>query len=214
MKCLIINFNRVTLPKNLADWCFSHGLEPIFIDNNSDYPPLLEYYKECPYTVIYMDKNYSYLVVWTQRLLDKLGITGHYIVTDPDMDLSGIPDDFLSVMEEGLSRYPQYDKCGLSLEVNDIPSQGTRDWEMQFWQTPLDPQYFKAAVDTTFALYKVRHASWSGIRTNRPYTARHIPWYYDLLPELPEDEMYYYRTQLQEIRAHSDMLEWRKGLTW
>jgi hypothetical protein len=212
MKCLIIVYNRLTLPVNMANWCSEHGLEPIFIDNASDYPPLLQYYNDTPYQVVRMDKNYSYLVVWTQKLLDKLGIKGNYIVTDPDLDLSGVPDDFLSVLEEGLRRYPRFDKCGFSLEINDLPPVSAAMWEMQFWQNPLDSQYFNAAVDTTFALYKVRHATWSGIRTNRPYVAKHIPWYYDQLPELPEDELYYYRTQLPEIRAHSNVLDGRKEL--
>jgi len=210
MKCLIINYNRIQLPRTIAEWCSNHGLEPIFIDNNSDYPPLLEYYATCPYRVVRMDKNYSYLVVWEQRLLDKLSITGNYIVTDPDLDLSGIPDDFLSVLEEGLRRYPQYDKCGFSLEINDLPSVSAAVWEMQFWQEPLDSMYFDAAIDTTFALYKVRRPSWSGIRTNRPYTAKHIPWYYNEVKDLPEDEQYYYKTQLPEIGNHSNVIGSKK----
>lgn len=189
----------------MADWCFSHGLEPIFIDNNSDYPPLLEYYKTSPYQVVRMDSNYGYLVVWQQQILEKLGIADQYIVTDPDLDLSGIPDDFLSVLEEGLRRYPQFDKCGFSLEINNIKNQGTIDWEMQFWQKPLDPLYFDAAIDTTFALYKVRHPSWSGIRTNRPYTAIHVPWNFSDLSELPDDEKYYFNKQDENTKSHSHL---------
>jgi hypothetical protein len=44
MKVLIINYNRLLLPSKLADWVFKRGCEPIFIDNNSDYKPLLNYY--------------------------------------------------------------------------------------------------------------------------------------------------------------------------
>jgi hypothetical protein len=32
------------------------------------------------------------------------------------------------------------------------------------------------------------------IRTNRPYTAKHIPWYYENLRDLPEDEQHYFQT--------------------
>ena len=46
MKVLIINFNRLLLPVKLAEFCANRGLSPVFIDNNSDYPPLLEYYKQ------------------------------------------------------------------------------------------------------------------------------------------------------------------------
>lgn len=213
MKVLIINFNRLTLPMNLANWIGLRGCEPIFIDNNSTYPPLLEYYNKCPYMVMHMNKNYGHTVVWNQEttILQRLGITGNYIVTDPDLDLTGIPDDFISVLEEGLKRHPQFDKCGFSLEINDLPNQVTIDWEMRYWQNPLDSMYFAADIDTTFALYKVNRITLSGIRTNRPYTARHIPWYYDNYDKLPEDELYYYHTQSADIRAHSNILDRKPG---
>lgn len=196
MKALIILYNRLDLPRKMADFLFLHGISPVFIDNNSDYPPLLEYYKTTKYEVIRMDKNYGYQVVWQQGILSRLNITGNYIVTDPDLDLSGIPDDFLSILEEGLRRYPQYDKCGFSLEINDIaPTEfSPAVYEKQFWQHPLDEMYFQAPIDTTFALYKVPYHSFNALRTNRPYTCRHMPWYYFDFEDMPEDEQYYFRT--------------------
>lgn len=204
MKVLIINYNRITLPIQLSHWCFNNNLDPVIIDNNSDYIPLLEYYSQrCPFQVIRMDQNYGAHVVWKQGLLKQLGITGKYIVTDPDLDLSNIPADFLSVLEEGLRRYPQFDKCGFSLEIQGIKNQGTIDWETPFWQHPLDSMYFNAAVDTTFALYKTPLFSYKGIRTNRPYVATHIPWNYDHIKDLPEDERYYYQTQNEDTASHT-----------
>lgn len=199
MKALIIVFNRLQLPIKLATWLFNRGVEPVFIDNNSDYPPLMEYYhNRCPYKVMHMNKNYGHTVVWNPEttIFQRLGITGPYIVTDPDLDLSGIPDDFLSVLEEGLKKYPQFDKCGFSLEINDCPDTGfgPADWEKQFWQKPLDEMYFDAAIDTTFALYKTPTFSFNSIRTNRPYTCRHMPWYYSNFEDMPKDEQYYFRT--------------------
>ena len=196
MKALIIVFNRLELPKKMAEFLSAHGISPVFVDNNSDYPPLLEYYKTTPFQVIRMDQNYGYKVVWEQGILDRLGIIGTYIVTDPDLDLSGIPDDFLSVLQAGLNRYPQFDKCGFSLEINDLPPTDfcPADYEKQFWQRPLDDMYFEAAIDTTFALYKVPHHSFKALRTNRPYTAKHLPWYYFDFEDMPKDEQYYFRT--------------------
>jgi len=205
MKILIINFNRITLPSQMADWLSERGCEPIFVDNNSDYAPLLEYYYKCPYTVVRMGKNYGHQVVWQQGLLDKLRIGSEYIVTDPDLDLSKIPNDFLPVLKEGLRRYPQFSKCGFSLEINDIPHQCTINWETKFWKQPLDEQYFDAIIDTTFALYKTKEFSYSAIRTNRPYIARHVPWYYTWVKDLPEDEQYYYNTQSADIAEHSQV---------
>jgi hypothetical protein len=180
----------------MALWLSLRDIEPVFIDNNSDYLPLLEYYERTPFKVVRMDKNYGYKVVWEQDILKKLGITGNYIVTDPDLNLSGIPDNFLSVLEEGLRRYPQFDKCGFSLEINDLPPTDfcPANYEKQFWQYPLDNMYFKAAIDTTFAIYKVPYHSFNAIRTNRPYTARHMPWYYFDFEDMPVDERYYFAT--------------------
>ena len=196
MKCFIITYNRLNLPVNMAGFLSDHGIDPVFVDNNSDYKPLLEYYRTTPFEVVRMRENYGYKVVWEQNLLERLGITGNYIVTDPDLDLSGIPDDFLSVLEQGLIKYPQYDKCGFSLEINDLPPTDfcPANYEKQFWQRPLDDMYFKAAIDTTFALYKTSFHSYNAIRTNRPYCCRHMPWYYFKFEDMPVDEQYYFRT--------------------
>lgn len=199
MKVLIINYNRLILPVALADWLYQNGLDPVFIDNSSDYKPLLEYYRHCSYEVVQMNKNYGKSVVWDQGILERLNITGDYIVTDPDLDLSSIPKDFMTVLRIGLTRYPQFDKCGFSLEINDITDQGIyyqgltiKRWEHQFWVNPMDSQYFNASIDTTFALYKTSKFSLNALRTNRPYTARHVPWYYDQFKS--EDEEYYCQT--------------------
>lgn len=202
MKVLIINRNRLTLPVKLADWCAARGLEPWFIDNASDYPPLLEYYANSPYPVLRLLENYGHTVPWMfdGRVLDMCGVNGPYIVTDPDIDFAGVPDDFLSVMEEGLNRHKQFDKCALSLEIEDLPDSNEgrfiRKHEAKYWLNPLDDKYYQADTDTTFAMYRegVRHYSHSAIRTMRPYTARHVPWYYTDFNSLPEDEQYYFRT--------------------
>lgn len=203
MFVFIINYNRLTLPSKLADWCVAHNLIPLFVDNNSDYPPLLEYYYKCPHMVLRLQENYGHTIIWnkTINLLDILKIKGRYIVTDSDLDLEGIPDDFLEVLNTGLDKYPQFNKCGFSLEINDLPDTPEGNLirtkvEARYWTKVLDPLYYNAPVDTTFALYRegVNCYFHPAIRTNRPYTARHIPWYYYHLSELPEDEQYYYKT--------------------
>jgi hypothetical protein len=203
MKALIINYNRLTLPRLIAEWCVEHGLTPVFVDNNSDYPPLMDFYHHAPFMVMHLNKNYGHTAVWLPEctVLERLGILDEpYIVTDSDLDLSGVPADFLKVMQAGLNKYPKYDKCGLSLEVNDLPDTPEGRFipqcEGRYWQRPLDEVYFDAPTDTTFALYKagVREYNHNAIRVNRPYTAKHVPWYYDDLSKLPEDEQYYFKT--------------------
>ena len=201
MKVFIINYNRVTLAKNLADWCAANKLVPVIIDNNSDYKPLLDYYNGCPYEVIRMPKNYGHTVMWNPETKLLNDVNERYIVTDSDLDLSAVPSGFLRVMHYGLDKYPQFPKCGLSLEINDLPDlpkthRVKNECEAQYWQTPLDPIYFNAPVDTTFAMYRegVKHYTLEAIRTNRPYTARHVPWYYTDFEKLPDDEKNYFRT--------------------
>jgi hypothetical protein len=200
-KVLIINYNRLTLPKNMAEWVVAHGCDPVFIDNASDYPPLLEYYKNSPFKVIRMSRNHGHTVIWKIRnIIRALNITDRFIMTDPDLDLSGIPGDFLSVLNNGLDKYAGFDKCALSLEIEDLPdtAEGNfiREHEAEYWTKPLDEDYFYADTDTTFALYRWPLGAYghSAIRTNRPYTAKHVPWYYRNLRDIPEDEKYYFKS--------------------
>lgn len=214
MKVLIINRNRLTLPVKLADWCAAHGLEPWFIDNASDYAPLLDYYAHTPHRVLRLAENYGHTVPWLHggQLLDQCGITGRYIVTDPDLDLAGVPADFLQIMESGLAVYNHVDKCALSLEIADLPDSPEgrfiRKHEAKYWQAPLDANFYQADTDTTFALYRegVRHYSHSAIRTARPYTARHLPWYYTDFSALPPDEQYYFRTANESSSGKARLL--------
>jgi len=198
MKCFIINYNRLTLMKNMADYLHDAGLEVYIIDNNSTYEPLLDYYKTTKYNVIRMNDNYEYKVFWTQDIYNKLNMNERYILTDSDLDLSNIPNDFLQILEDGLNKYPQFDKCGFSLKIDDLPDTDIhneiRDWEHRNWKKQLDEMYYDAEIDTTFALYKVNKHSYNGIRTNVPYSAKHIPWYYTNNDDLPEDEKYYFNS--------------------
>jgi hypothetical protein len=203
MNVLLINYNRLLLPQKLTDWCTEHNYRPIIIDNNSDYPPLLEYYENCPHEVIRLKTNYGSEVIWRAGILNLLKIQSDYIVTDPDLDLSGVPDDLLQVLQQGLLRYPNIGKCGLSLKIDDLPdtklSREVMELEKRYWTNSLDDLYFDAPVDTTFALYRfgVSHERadlFNSIRTKPPYTARHVPWYYTDINTLSEDEQYYFQS--------------------
>ena len=203
MKVLIINFNRLTLPAALADWVAARGCEPVFIDNNSDYPPLLDYYHNCKYLVMHMNHNHGHRVVWQPEatVLQRLGLLNEqYIVTDPDLDLAGIPADWLAILAAGLTMYPQVDKCGFGLRLDDLPqsTEGNfiRQHEAKYWDEPLGAMFFNAPIDTTFALYRagVQKYSYTAIRSGLPYAARHVPWYYTSFDKLPADEQYYFKT--------------------
>lgn len=202
-KALIINYNRITLTARTAQWCAEHGLEPIIIDNNSNYKPLLDWYDHCEYHILRLPSNFGHTVLWQYPVLKTLKMNERFIYTDPDLDYSGVPDDFLEVFNIGLDKYPGYSKCGFSLEINDLPDDEEGNFirtgpEAPYWERPLDDMYFHADTDTTFALYRwpIGVYGHSALRTNRPYTVRHLPWYYRSLDGLPEDEINYYKTAL------------------
>ena len=195
----IINYNRLTLPRRMADYLSEcDGIRPIIIDNGSDYPPLLEYYESTKHEVVKLGANYGCTVVWHPEsgVSERFGLRtiGRYIVTDPDLDLSRIPKDFLRLLNGGLDKYKWAAKAGFSLEINDIPEGFLKEeimkWEADKWISPLDTQFYSAYIDTTFCLCRGFVHDFPAVRTNRPYTARHVPWYYT--PDnIPDDEKYY-----------------------
>lgn len=222
----IINFNRLASLRGMVDYFRDvPGTRTVIIDNRSTYPPLLRWYhRECPCQVVYLDANHGHHSPWTQgivgprdRHLSEWG-SDWYIVTDPDLDLSGVPKDFISVMLGGFPLWdsvraspallamldrcngvvlPDLVKVGLSLENADLPSAlEERLGQARFWARPLG-DYFLALVDTTLAVYpaiadplKAMRAD-PALRTNRPYTARHIPWYIDVRNLSEEDAWYF-----------------------
>lgn len=201
MKCIVLNYNLLTLLQNTCEWCASHGLDVIIVDNASDYEPLLEWYKTCPYKVLRMDKNYGHRVVWEQWLFKQLGISADdlFILTDPDLEYTNIPDDFLEVMQEGFRRYPKVQKVGFSLEIDDLPDTelGKQAYkhELRFWQSPLDDLFYEAEIDTTFAMCRVQgYSTYNCLRIAPPYSVKHLPWWYDDIEKLPIDERNYLQT--------------------
>lgn len=195
----IVNFNRLTLPSKMADFIAdSPGVTPVIIDNASTYPPLLEYYETCPHKVIQLDRNWGNCVVWhgpgPQAILNEFGLDGNFIVTDPDLDLEGIPNDWLHELQTGLDLFPDRWKCGFSLRIDDLPP-GVNHWQGIEWSHPvMGKRFYLASIDTTFCLCRTRKHDFGGVRTGPPYMARHVPWYYRTIEDLPEDELYYLKS--------------------
>jgi len=197
MNVYIINFNRLTWPKAMADWIATIA-NPVFIDNASTYPPLLEYYKSCPYDVIQLRRNLGRLAPWKAHVT---GSDRYYAVTDPDLDLSGIPYDVFDVLTEGLVRYPEAMKAGVSLRIDDLPdtelSKKVIEWESKWWAKPLNTIWYDADVDTTLAVYDRERGDPTqtnrAVRSAPPYCARHLPWYGQYNGE---EESYYSKTAL------------------
>ena len=86
---IINNYNRLTMLKKLIDSLTSRGYTNIVIlDNQSAYPPLLEWYAKCQFEVIRLPKNYGFKALWKYAPVRKRFCSDYYIYTDPDVQLS------------------------------------------------------------------------------------------------------------------------------
>jgi len=208
MKCFIVMFNRLTWPKKMAEFLSDTGCEVILVDNASTYPPLLEWYDtDCPYKVYRLQENYGHLVLWGSGILNEYP-DQYYAVTDPDLDLSDVPSDYIDFLMKGLTNQ-EVVKTGLSLRVDDLPVNGFTEEivkkERQYWECVQDGNgFYYAGIDTTFAIYdRERMASgkfyWS-LRAPKPYTARHLPWY--LTPQVLSFEEIYYMTKATDVSSY------------
>jgi hypothetical protein len=183
----------------------------IIIDNNSTYEPLLDYYKEIQekYIVHYCDSNYGHTVVWDQGLSKLYGGDNEYVVTDSDILTDHCKSDYLEVLEEGLSKYPQYKKVGLGLNTNNIPNGFKRRDEVIRHENKYidrkeigDNVFYECPVDTTFALYRSGNHEYhifDSLRTKKPYEATHLGWH---ITELTEEDKYYFESIKQTNTGH------------
>lgn len=207
----VICRDRLSPLRQLVSWLESAGMTNIiFIDNDSAYKPLLEYYNSTPYQVIRTGKNIGHTVVWSEGMAKALFPNQYYIVTDPDViPDEACPKNAVANFYELHCKYSDYQKVGFGLQIDDLPDHyklksHVIEWESQFWKEELEPGVYEAGVDTTFALYKpytdfyMLHPS---IRTGRPYTARHLPWYVDSEKIDPEEAFY-------RMHARQDVTSW------
>jgi hypothetical protein len=194
--------------KLLLKWLERIGQKRIILlDNNSAYPPLLNFYKDTKHEVVRFRRNYGQTVLWRTKLFQEVITENHYILSDPDVvPGKSCPSDAIEYLYHLLEKYDTYDKAGFGLKIDDIPShyQHREDvikWEKRFWVKEIEPNVFDAPIDTTFALYRpgIRY-SFNSIRTGAPYVARHIPWYINSR-ELTDEELFY-RKHLRKDSSH------------
>lgn len=198
---IINNFNQLDYLKRLIDALESRGYTNIhIIDNASTYPPLLEYYVRCPYTVYKLKDNLGYLALWKSGLFE-LFKRDYFVYTDPDVvPVDECPDDFMEVFYRLMRKYKYAAKVGFSLRISDLPDYFENkakvvEWESRFWRRQAEPNVYKAPIDTTFALHRPFTFSTSReeermLRVGEPYSLHHLPWYVD--PENMSENMKYY----------------------
>jgi glycosyltransferase involved in cell wall biosynthesis len=203
---IINNRNLYTWPKNMVESLktFDNIGEIIIVDNNSTYEPLLEWYKTNPCEIILLNENLGQSCPWMIGLPNKRKYT-HYVVTDPDLDLTETPKDCLNILYEKLEKYSEYTKIGLSLSNYDVSLDSPYHHHLKRWSdyawdkdTIEDGLLKKQIIDTTFGIYtSSRHPNNDkSCSLNSPYSAKHIPWEYtyEYLKNLKEEnyEFYYY----------------------
>ncbi|RZK25788.1 MAG: hypothetical protein EOO43_04615, partial [Flavobacterium sp.] len=82
----INNRNHYTFLKELIDWFDKNGFTNYYvIDNDSTYPPLLDYYKNyLKGRVIFLQRNVGHLSFWKEGLINRVK-NSFYIYTDSDI---------------------------------------------------------------------------------------------------------------------------------
>ncbi|HTN46282.1 MAG TPA: hypothetical protein VL098_08045 [Flavipsychrobacter sp.] len=198
---IINNFNRLTFLQRLISSLEMRGLTNIHIlDNASTYPPLLEFYKKTQYNVIYIGKNVGHLALWKTDIYKRF-YRDFYVYTDSDLEIvPECPKDFLHVFLEEMLNNKKIDKIGLGLKIDDLPDHFSNkkdviEWENQFIREEVNKVFYKANVDTTFALYRPRVKFGANIfrcmyRSKFPYEVRHLPWYLDS-QNIQQEDLYY-----------------------
>jgi len=186
----IISFNRLNDLKQIISRLEEDGYRNLhIIDNASTDKKLLYYLEHIPYQVHFMGKNYGHMVFWQSGIFKDIIESQYYVVTDPDViPIKECPDDYVEYFYRILNQYPDKQKVGFSLKIDDLPDKfryktDVIRWESFFYDKKLSmsPLLFDAEIDTTFALYrpgKIKNFFYA-IRTGYPYTARHLGWYLD-----------------------------------
>ena len=201
---IINNRNRLFCLKAQIKALENRGYRNIYImDNASSYPPLLDYYeKECPYHVFRLEQNLGHLALWRSGIIKQFR-KNYFVYTDPDViPFETCPADFMDAFLQVMKKYPLVEKVGFALKIDDLPDtfdkkESVVAWEKQFWKKKIadNPPLYKAAIDTTFALYRPFYLLGGNlksphIRVGGVYEAKHLPWYSDSA-HLSEEDIYY-----------------------
>ena len=199
---IINNFNRLSMLKKLIRGLEQRGYTNIWIiDNNSTYPPLLEWMNAMndKYHFVRLQTNVGHLSLFETGLYQRFW-KGYYVYTDSDISIPDyVPADFVESLWNVMQRFPKMEKCGCALSINDIPDSFQNkhkviDWEKQFWNEEICENVYRGGVDTTFALYRPLIIPYLSNHVNcrvaGDLTLKHEPWYVDS-SHLDDEENYY-----------------------
>jgi hypothetical protein len=195
LKVVINNRNRLSTTKKLVEDLLDRNTNFIWIiDNDSTYPPLLDWYNKIPKEVsVFKYYNVGHLALFSTGLINSIEEEWCFY-TDSDIELNPkMPVDYQQQMLD-IAIQLNCKKIGLALSVSDIPDhyrfkQQVLRNEDKWWQEEVSPNIFKADTDTTFSLIK-KVDQFQSYRIAGDFTCKHIPWYFNI-DNLDEEETYY-----------------------
>lgn len=207
IKAFIVNRNLLTTLISTVEFLLKEPrVEIIIFDQQSTYPPLLEYYNNCGVRVIYNNTNGGPYSTWGLRSEFN---NNYFILADSDCEYSGVPDDWLDKMIRTLKNTSAF-KVGFSLSLDDLPenniSQDVKNREAVYWTERNEHGDWVADIDTTFALYRPHSGfSYRAVRLDKPYTIKHTLWY--LTKDNIADEWRYYIDNVTGISTWGSKLK-------
>ena len=211
---IINNRNFLTWPKAMVERIKEYdGVgEIIIVDNDSTYPPLLEWYATNPCRIERLNDNLGMGAPWVSEVVKKLnGVP--YVLTDPDMGLEDTPDDTLLYLFDRLNSL-QLDKVGLGLDWQIVEKKSPyyerlNVYEKNRWSNSpvIDGVYTEVQIDTTFALYNVDHYFIGGGSTTFPYVARHYPWEFSIEEARNSEEFMYYMDNATSASSYKTLIK-------
>jgi len=211
---IINNRNFLTWPKAMVERIKEYdGVgEIIIVDNDSTYPPLLEWYATNPCRIERLNDNLGMGAPWASEIVKQLnGVP--YVLTDPDMGLEDTPDDTLLYLLDKLNTL-QLDKVGLGLDWQIVEKKSPyyerlNVYEKNRWSnSPVkDDVHTEVQIDTTFALYNVDHYFIGGGSTTFPYVARHYPWEFSIEEARNSEEFMYYMDNATSASSYKTLIK-------
>mgnify|MGYP001613854931 CR=1 FL=1 len=157
----VIVRDRLTCLQQTLGWLeVSQAVSDIvLLDNASTYPPMLEFLRRTKHRVVSFPDNQGPSCVWTSGILDEFEHE-YFAVTDPDLvPREDCPHDLVEHCVKGLEDHPTFRACGPGLEIGDLPDHYAARREVirleaGHWSKALDPEWYVAPIDSTFAVYR------------------------------------------------------------
>ena len=200
----IISYNQYTYLKSMIEQLSKYvPLNSIHVlDNNSTYPPLVDYLKSVEQIVHVHRFSKNYGSKHIQNEIPKLTSSDVYIITDPDLEINKhIPSNFIEILL-ALSETYKSNKVGFALDISNTRedtlflNKTPKEWESMYWKNRINNHKYElyyADLDTTFCIVNNKNKGKS-IRVAGDFTCIHKPWSKNWFAEIPQDELEYYKS--------------------